>query len=311
MKKYIPAAFFTVLILLLLFLRVKADTSTIDLSSVATLTSSARNLSGGGQLLYMNNGVIDVLPGSFATTSPISNINFGQYAGYPNPSGMLNLYSEATGTPILSSSFMGKTSSYVQVYGQNLDPAGSFDVVMADDKGTATSTTHYADLGIANSTQNDSTYSLIQPLDAYLYSSTGRVLIGSGASNASSTVIISPGMATTSPRFQIDQYGHVITYGAKPALSGCTGGSLSGQSNSAEGTITVTGLLSLTSCVVTFTSTPYPTGSEVHCTINNKNNATVGGYTTTITTITMPVSIGIGGGSFTYQCQASVALPSL
>lgn len=308
MKKYIPALIFVIIAALFQILPVLATTTySIDPSNLPSFSQNALTgiLNGNGQILYANNGQVDILTNSYASTTNnnlMPNINFG-YTGYANPNGMFNLYATST-SPVLSASFMGSTTQYTQIYGQNTNSSGSMDLVFASDLGTSTSTENYFDVGIANSTQIDPALPIILAKDAYVFNKTGRLIIGSGSLNASSTVLVSSTMSTTTyTRF--DQYQHFITHGAKPVLSNCTGGSLSALSNSNSGTITITGVLSLTSCVVTWTATPYPTGSEVQCTVNSKNNATLGGYTSTLTSLTIPVTIGIGGGSFTYQCQAS------
>lgn len=302
-------AFSMVAICMNIFSAYAITTSTLDLSNIPTLTSAASNITGNNELLYINNGRIDVVPNTYATnTAAYSNINLGAYASYPNPNGMFNTYLESTTSqPILGASFMGKTNSYLQgVFVQNLaaGSAASGDIVIANDKGSATSTTNYADFGIANSGQNDSDHSLIQPYDAYLYNQTGRLLLGSSSQTASSSIILSVGMGSTSPKMTIDQYGHVITSGTKPSsLSGCgTNPSVAG--NDTNGVITLGTGLSVTACTMNFANA-FPAGSTVSCTASSNSLLSVASVSSVSTTaLSLGLSISLASGKVYYHCMA-------
>lgn len=308
MKKYLPAIIVLIVTFIVKVVPLFAITTvTFDPSAIPQMATGA--LSGNGQLLYVNNGMLDVVPNSYSTTTSsgglLANINIGQYSNYPNPSGMLNLYGEAVNAPVLSSSFMGSTTSYVQTFMQNLNPAGSSDLVFADDKGNATSTDHYLDLGIANSTQVDSALPIVGPLDSYLFSKSGRLLIGSAAGNASSTIIISPNLSTTTTYFRWDQYGHLITKGpVGGSLSGC-GTNPSQVGNDSNGIITLGTGISVTSCTKTFANT-FPSGSSVSCSISTNSTLIQPALTAVSTTgFSVGLSLNLASGKVYYQCMAS------
>lgn len=306
-KPYLPALIFTFLTVLLHILPVYAiTTSTLDSSAFATLTSGAMDVAGDGELLYVNNGKIDVVPNSYVTSTGGQRIvNLGAYASYPNPNGMFNLYNEATNSPILSASFMGSTTEYVQMFCQNLNPNGSCDMVAADDKGTATSSDHYVDFGIANSRQSDSAHTLIGPYDAYLYNQSSRLLIGSATTTASSSIVFSLGMQTGSPSFALDRYGHMITHGTNPSsLSGC-GTSPSVVGNDTNGVISLGTGISVTACTMSFANS-FPSGSNVTCSVSSNSTLSFGSVTAVSNTgFSVGLSIGLGGGKLYYQCMAS------
>jgi len=63
--------------------------------------------------------------------------------------------------------FTGLSGKYAQVSAQNLNAAGSIDYISTADVGTDTS--YYLDMGLNNSTFNDSTFTVAKALDGYLY----------------------------------------------------------------------------------------------------------------------------------------------
>lgn len=286
-------------------------------SQISTITNNATTTvsnpfiyAGGssGQLLYFtgsSTAPLATVPNAYAVSSPNGGyeINEGAYPFYPNPSGMLNTYDEsAAGNPVLSASFMGSTTSYVQVFGQNLNPQGSMDMVFSDDKGNATSSTHYIDLGIASSKQVDTQYTALNPLYGYLFNQGSPLIIGTGI--ATST-IISEGMTSTSSTITFDQYGHIITHGSTPGTpSGCgTSPTISGNDN--NGTITLGTGLSVTACTMAFAHA-FPTGSSVTCSVTSNSGLSSANLTSVSTTgFTAGLSLSLGGGKLYYQCQAS------
>lgn len=309
MKKYTPAIGFLIFMALAIGMNIFSayaiNTQSIDLSTIPTLTASAISIAGDGELLRISNGQIDVVPNSYSTTSPIGSgniINLGAFSNYPNPNGMFNTYATSTASPLLGASFMGTTNNYVQgVFVQNLGTGSnaSSDIVLANNLGTATSTSNYFDLGVANTGQIDNDHSLIQPLYSYLYSQSQPLLLGTGI--ATSTTI-SAGMTSSSPSLTIDQYGHLITKGGKPALSGCTGVTIDSTANDVVGNVTLPSLAILGSCVVTFSGT-YSTAPK--CQVTNNGGITLNSIAISATAMTYNVTAALGGGSFTYQCIGS------
>lgn len=278
-------------------------------SYTGTPFSATTNFPGAYGQLMMSDGLGGALPisNAFATTSPNGGmeINIGAYAKYPNPAGMGNFYDESSTSPVLSTSFMGSTTQYVQVYGQNLNPAGSFDFVLADDKGTATSTNHYGDLGIANSTQIDTEHTLITPFDTYLFSESSRLILGSATTTASSTTIISSGMTTSGPSWTFNQYGQIITHGNTPTCSsGCgTSPTITGNNNS--GVITLGAGLSVTAATMTFADGGWPTGTNMSCQGGTNSALTPATYVSAIsnTSVTFGLTVSLGGGKIYYNCN--------
>lgn len=260
-----------------------------------------------GQLLINNNGALGVVSNGYATSTPsgLNEINIGAYPSYPNPNGMFNTYDESATSPILSASFMGSSTQYVQVFAQDLNPFGSSDFVAADDKGTSTSSDHYIDLGIANSKQTDADHTLIQGYDAYLYNQSSRLLLGTATTSASSSIVLSLGMQSGSPSMTLDQYGHTLFKGSKPgALSGCgTAPSVIGNDNG--GTITLGAGLSVTSCSMAFANS-FPTltaSSTMSCSVTSNSGLSAANVTSaTISSVTFGLSISLGGGKLNYQC---------
>ena len=89
----------------------------------------------------------------------------------------LNVGNNAIILPNVIAQFVGNTSNYLQVNLQNRTPDGSGDYVITADVGTDEN--NYIDLGIAGSTDNDSTYTSVLPLDGYLYVQ-GNTATGTG-----------------------------------------------------------------------------------------------------------------------------------
>lgn len=273
--------------------------------SGSPISSSIATSCGANQLLMSSDGLIGCVPNTYSLSpSSAPEINIGAYSNYPNPNGIFNTYNEGTGgTPVLAASFMGSTTSYVQLFGQNLLPQGSMDLVFADDKGNATSTTHYADWGIANSLQVDSVHPNINPYDAYFYNQSSSVDIASYAVGASSTINFSTGGAGTTS-LQIDQYGRHITSGPKPSLSACgTTPTVSG--NDANGTITLGAGISVTGCTMAF-SHVYPTGSTVECQTSTNSTLSPSAPITAVSTtgFTVGLTISLAAGKVYYSCDA-------
>lgn len=99
------------------------------------------------------------------------------------------------------------------------------------------------------------------------------------------------------PNFEIDNGGHMITSGPKPAISGGTS-TLAGNDN--NGTITVTGTL-LTSVTVTFV-TAWATAPD--CTMSDNSTGITADITSISTTqVVFGFSTGINSGTVWYQCR--------
>jgi len=107
----------------------------------------------------------------------------GLYANTP-----LNVGNNQITFPGTVSQFAGNNENYIQVNLQNKNGSGSSDYVVTANNGT--DSTYYGDFGIAGSTDNDTVYSAILPLDTYLYAQ------GSGSGDPGGNLVI--GTATTS-----------------------------------------------------------------------------------------------------------------
>lgn len=306
MNKYTPSIGY---IIFSLFMLLGIGMNALYTQALNTSTLNIDSLTNPYQLVTVGqNGQLTQVPNSYTTTSPTGQgyiVNLGAFSNYPNPNGMFNTYATSTNQPLLGASFMGTTNNYVQgVFVQNLatGTAASSDIVLADDLGTATSSSHYFDLGMANTGQVDGDHSLISPYSAYLYNQSGPLLLGTGI--ATST-IISAGMGSSSPSLTMDQYGHLITKGSSAgALSGC-GTSPSVIGNDTNGVITLGAGLSVTACTKAFAN-PFPTGSNVTCSVSSNSLLSFASVSSVSTTgFNLGLSISLASGKVYYQCMAS------
>ena len=103
-----------------------------------------------------------------------------KYVGIGNVNPQAPLTIGAGGTnftnPIIQ--FAGDANSYIQINGQNANTGNnsSTDLMFIADNGT--DTTNYIDLGINNSTYNQSAYGLMKPNSGYLFVNGGDLTIG-------------------------------------------------------------------------------------------------------------------------------------
>ena len=95
----------------------------------------------------------------------------------------LNVGNHSAILPNAVAQFAGVAENYLQVSIQNDASNGSSDYVVTADIGT--DETHYIDLGLANSTDNDPTYTSIKALDGYLF-----VKGGESSANAGGNLIM-------------------------------------------------------------------------------------------------------------------------
>jgi len=107
----------------------------------------------------------------------------GLYANTP-----LNVGNNQIVFPGTVGQFAGNNQNYIQINLQNKNGSGSSDYIVTANNGT--DSTYYGDFGIAGSTDNDTVYSAILPLDTYLYAQ------GSGSGDPGGNLVI--GTATTS-----------------------------------------------------------------------------------------------------------------
>jgi len=107
----------------------------------------------------------------------------GLYANTP-----LNVGNNQIVFPGIVAQFAGNNQNYIQINLQNKNGSGSSDYIVTANNGT--DSTYYGDFGIAGSTDNDTVYSAILPLDTYLYAQ------GSGSGDPGGNLVI--GTATTS-----------------------------------------------------------------------------------------------------------------
>ena len=90
----------------------------------------------------------------------------------------LNVGNHSAILPNAIGQFAGIAENYLQVSIQNDASNGSSDYVVTGDIGT--DETHYIDLGLANSTDNDPNYTSIKALDGYLYVQGGESSANAG-----------------------------------------------------------------------------------------------------------------------------------
>lgn len=308
-RKLIPAIVLLTLALLIQIIPALAVTTfSIDPSTIPSFADGA--LSGDRQLLFVNNGKIDSVPNSAVVmVSGVPVVNIGDQVTYPNPNGRINFYKESTTSePILGISSMGSSTNYVQgLFIQNFAKGGnaSSDVIIANDLGSATSSSNYLDLGVANTGQSDPGHTAIGALDGYLYNQGTSTPIGIIFGQMTKMISLSVGMNSTSSTFSLDQYAHLITKGSSSgALSGC-GTSPSTVGNDNNGVITTGAGLSVTACIKTFAN-PYPVGSTVACSISTNSTLIQPALTSVSTTgFSVGLSLSLAGGKIYYQCMAS------
>ena len=108
---------------------------------------------------------------------------------------VLNVGNNAVVFPNTIAQFSGNSITYLQMNMQNFNSAGSGDFIITADTGTNANS--FIDLGINNSTYNDSDYSSMKPYDGYLYvhgpsdaSASGNLILGTAAANANVSFII-------------------------------------------------------------------------------------------------------------------------
>lgn len=301
---FIGSILFFVLAIIIQVIPAHADFNTIDPTSLLTIDPSVFQPGADGQLLTVRGGKLRLVNDSYTSSSPYLNMNLGAYASYPNPSGMINTYLESTTSqPILGVSAMGSTTNYMQgLFVQNLARGGnaSGDIVIADDKGSATSSDHYLDLGIANTGQSDGSHTAILPYDSYLYNEGTTTPTGIILSAQRSSIILSAGMQLSSPSIRIDKNAHIFTKGTAPTLSGCgTSPTVNGNDNA--GAISLGAGLSVTACTVTFAAT-YPTVPV--CTVSSGSTLAAASVSAVSqTAFSASLTLSLGGGKLYYQCQ--------
>ena len=90
----------------------------------------------------------------------------------------LNVGNHSVILPDAIAQFAGEAENYLQISIQNDASNGSSDYIVTADIGT--DETHYIDLGLANSTDNDPNYTSIKALDGYLYVQGGESSANAG-----------------------------------------------------------------------------------------------------------------------------------
>lgn len=112
--------------------------------------------------------------------------------------------------------FTGSSNTYAQVNVKNTNSNGSIDFIGTADTGT--DTTNFIDVGINNSTFNDSNYSSMTALDGYLYVNgngnnlIGNLIIGTGSPNTE-TKFVSSGLLSSNVIAKITNTGFKIISG--------------------------------------------------------------------------------------------------
>jgi len=108
---------------------------------------------------------------------------------------VLNVGNNSIVFPNTIAQFSGNSITYLQMNMQNFNSAGSGDFIVTADTGTNANS--FVDLGINNSTYNDSDYSSMKPYDGYLYvhgpsdeGASGNLIVGTAATNANVSFIV-------------------------------------------------------------------------------------------------------------------------
>ncbi len=142
-------------------------------------------------------------------------------------------------------SFTGSTDNYMQINLQNKSGTGnaSTDYVATADDGT--DSTYYVDMGINSSNYSFSIDNWGQAHDAYLYSNSRNLYIGTQAINSDVVFLVGGGRAVTNSALRIKGSNNNIVIGKGEASSTPIGNTLRGPAgygaNIAGGTLTIAG----------------------------------------------------------------------
>jgi hypothetical protein len=110
---------------------------------------------------------------------------------YANTS--LNVGNNQITFPGTVAQFAGNNENYLQINLQNKNGSGSSDYVVTANNGT--DSVYYGDFGIAGSTDNDTVYSAVLPLDTYLYAQ------GASAGDPGGNLVIGTATASKTIKF--------------------------------------------------------------------------------------------------------------
>ena len=156
--------------------------STVKISQLPSLTKLDSNTSN------------TILVGIDVSTSVTSKFTVRTLADSLYSNTALNVGNNAIVLPNVIAQFVGNSSSYLQTNLQNKTSDGSADYVITADTGTDEA--NYIDLGLAGSTDADTTYTSILPLDGYLYvqgntatSIGGNLIIGTTTAGRTTNII--------------------------------------------------------------------------------------------------------------------------
>jgi len=145
--------------------------STVKISELIELPLISANTSNS---IFLGVDLPTGITGKFTATTLAQQLYANNYLNVGNHTAIL---------PNAVAQFAGVAENYLQVSIQNDASNGSSDYVVTADIGT--DETHYIDLGLANSTDNNPTYTSIKALDGYLF-----VKGGESSANAGGNLIM-------------------------------------------------------------------------------------------------------------------------
>ena len=140
--------------------------STVKISELIDLPSISANTSN---TIFLGVDLPSGVTGRFTATTLAQQL-------YANNN--LNVGNHQVIFPDVVAQFAGEAESYLQINLQNDASNGSSDYIATNDIGT--DTTHYLDLGMAGSTDNEPSFTSVKPSDGYLYVQGGQSSANAG-----------------------------------------------------------------------------------------------------------------------------------
>ena len=147
---------------------------------------------GNGAVMFNDSGILGADAGfNYDKTANTLFVETGSFAGHP-VTGVQGLYVGTAGYVVLGSAVVGQftsdINSYSQINQQNLNSGSqaSTDYIITADNGT--DTTHYLDIGLTNSTWDDTETNVLPgltPNNGYLYVQDGNLTLGTRSGSTS------------------------------------------------------------------------------------------------------------------------------